>query len=65
MISRACKQAVLERDEFAGDDDDGADLAQSLYAHATSSGGNVARDYCRAFCEQQKVEDATREKSEL
>ena len=54
MITRACKQTILERDEFAprwaGDDD--GDLAQVLYERHADTPHEVAARYCRPFCER-------------
>jgi len=58
MISRACKQVVLEYDEYVDDGDgESADLAQSIYEFASGSAPSgagaarrLAQGYCRPFC---------------
>ena len=54
MISKACKQAVYERDEFTGGgeggDDDDADLAELLFQRPRDDAAQIAERYCRPLC---------------
>ena len=65
MISRACKQVVLEYDSYVPEDDDEhADLAQTIFQHPAESGTQLAKRYCAPFC-VRAPRDARDAKEEL
>ena len=62
MISRACRQAILQLDEYGAtstrgggsggddDDEDWPDLAQLIFEHHTETGAQLAERYCAPVC---------------